>query len=154
MPETNKPDTLTSNEGEERLKQIREGLARVRRDPSLANPGFAPPLWDDIEFLLSLIDSQAVSETFVGPCVSCGHNNYDVERGERVQHWVEGRMSVACGCPCARRNSIANTATEMRNKCVEKVREIHEERLRGLRALTEKGEVEQEDATLTNLLSG
>ena len=37
-------------------------------------------------------------------------------------------------------------ATAMRTACVEKVKTIHQERLRDLRSLTEKGEVEQEDA--------
>ena len=105
--------TLTSNEGEERLNQIRK-QQRTRPVEAVG----------DIEFLLSLIDSQAAGEVFVGPCVHCGHNNFDVERKECKQRWMEGRISVVCGCPCANHNSIANAATEMRNKCVEKVRAV------------------------------
>lgn len=70
----------------------------------------------DIDFLLSLLDSQT-DEKFVGPCAGCGHNNYDAERKECKQRWMEGRYSVVCGCPCAKHNSLSNAATRMRDKC-------------------------------------
>ena len=41
---------------------------------------------------------------------------------------------------------LERAATRMRQACVEKVRAIHEERLRDLRTLTENGEIEHEDA--------
>lgn len=64
---------------------------------------------------LSLLDSQAAGDkSFFGPCVSCGHNNFDTERGECKQRWMEGRMSVVCGCPCAKHNSLTRARQEER----------------------------------------
>lgn len=72
-----------------------------------------------------LLDSHP-AETFAGPCVGCGHNNYDTDQKECKQRWMEGSYSVVCGCPCAKHNSLANAATRMRDRCVEKVREMIE----------------------------
>lgn len=58
---------LSSDEREERLKQI-----RGRYEHGLTTSV-------DVGFLLSLLDSQAI-ETFVGPCTHCGHNNYNAEQ--------------------------------------------------------------------------
>lgn len=113
------------SEREEQLKQIRERLTAHRIEVDNyrglewaegdALRYYKAP--DDVDFLLSLLDSQVV-EAFSGPCVHCGHNNYDAERGECKQRWMEGHYSVVCGCPCAKHNSLANAATRMRDACV------------------------------------
>lgn len=108
---TNSP---TSTEREEQLRSIRERAATY-----LTGSVYAEVYHADVNLLLSLLDDQAVGDgKFVGPCVSCGHNNYDIERGECRQRWMEGRYSVVCGCSCAKHNSLANAATAMRDKCV------------------------------------
>lgn len=98
----------------------REKLGKIRRELASASPT-AYVYIDHVGFLLSLIDSQK-AVTLIGPCVACGHNKYNAESGECEQRWMEGRQSVICGCPCAKRNSITNAATRMRDLCVEKVK--------------------------------
>lgn len=114
--------TQLTEEQRSRLKQIRE---RQEHNKSAASdhpiPKYLETAYADIDSLLSLLDSQAEA-AFVGPCVHCGHNNYDAELGECKQRWMEGRMSVVCGCPCAKHNSLANAATRMRDLCVDQVR--------------------------------
>lgn len=85
--------------------------------PTLQSVGGMEGAMADIDYLLSLLDNQA-AETFAGPCVGCGHNNYDTDQKECKQRWMEGNYSVVCGCPCAKHNSLANAATRMRDRCV------------------------------------
>lgn len=110
-----------SEEQQEHLKQIRE-LQIVRR--ARPKSEFEKGLYDNIYFLLALLDNNSQAAEPIGRCVSCGHDNYDLELKECRQRWMEGRMSVVCGCPCAKHNSLTGAATRMRDKCVEKAREI------------------------------
>lgn len=60
------------------------------------------------------------------------------------QPWRRNEIEEKC-VMCIVRDATS-AATRMREACLAKVKEIHEERLRDLRALTDKGELEHEEA--------
>lgn len=97
----------TSDEREERVKQIRERqIVRLERPMS----AFEGALRDDIYFLLSLLDNQAEAfdRGYLGGSLQGHADGYEL--------------------------GYHDAATRMREACVEKVEEIHEGRLKDRRA--------------------
>ena len=139
-----------SNEHEERLKQIRErrNALQLRHGDwpyqtvhNSKERAFQQYVLADMDFLLSLLDSQVA-------VVNPSHD--DTHEDDSALYCLTCSQQGYCGM-CLRRDDLApdereRVAIRMRDKSVEIVRAIHEERLRGLRELTEKGEVEHEDA--------
>lgn len=109
--------TMNSNEREERLKQIRERWSRMNMPQTV----FTSHCKGDIDFLLSLLDSQA-SPKPVG-WISCGLRQgrddriVDIvfENADCAKAFIDG-VEPAVGPIVA--------ATQMRDQCVKKVREM------------------------------
>lgn len=114
-----------NNEDREQLTQIRErqDRRRLQVQPDVVRPRLSS-MFSDIELLLSLIDSRASSIPY---CVNCWH--------AVLHNGPAGAVDDACtheGCNCGYYTPATSTdaATQMRNKCVERVKERAEKLLK------------------------
>lgn len=128
--------TNSTSEREQRLKMI-----RYRAENYLTGTVHAETYHQDVNLLLSMLDSQAAERVKRRAPYSeeCRAAIGEVERR------FESENVELCSIEYVHQRED-HTATAMRDKCFEKVRAIHEERLRDLRTLVEKGEIEHEDA--------
>lgn len=108
---TNSP---TSNEREERLAGIRNRF------------GTSPATWEDIGFLLSLLDSQAASNTSSLLRRLKDFLFYNCDHAERDRNYDWCPSCVMAFMEVTTQPSNCEAATAMRTACVEKVRAMRD----------------------------